>query len=216
MERYGDDLCSEYNYSYTGEHGWDFGDNNKHPNLKTMVAAAYPNEANINRWGKITGYYGCVDSDSTIGKGYFYTEYVFLAEDDVCNVKNCMEGINGMQVFFDNNVMIHTMYSPDQLTASKYDKDAHYIWETKGLETGLEIYPTSRIPVYDSNDPESNPNSVYYDPNYQPVATIDESAFQTRTYGTDKTKDIPSGYWYTTIIHFADGTVVMTDIKQKQ
>ena len=35
------------------------------------------------------------------------------------------------------------------------------------------------------------------------------------TYGKDKYKEIPAGCYYTTIIHFADGTTIMTDVKQK-
>lgn len=35
------------------------------------------------------------------------------------------------------------------------------------------------------------------------------------TYGNDKYDTIPSGYYYTTIVHFADGTTLMTEVKQK-
>ena len=35
------------------------------------------------------------------------------------------------------------------------------------------------------------------------------------TYGTENYDKIPSGYYYTTIVHFADGTVLMSDVKQK-
>lgn len=35
------------------------------------------------------------------------------------------------------------------------------------------------------------------------------------TYGNDKYDTIPSGYYYTTIVHFADGTTLMTDVKRK-
>ena len=35
------------------------------------------------------------------------------------------------------------------------------------------------------------------------------------TYGSENYKDIPSGYYYTTVVHFADGTTVMSDVKQK-
>ena len=35
------------------------------------------------------------------------------------------------------------------------------------------------------------------------------------TYGSENYKDIPSGYYYTTIVHFIDGTTVMTEVKQK-
>lgn len=35
------------------------------------------------------------------------------------------------------------------------------------------------------------------------------------TYGNDNYDAIPSGYYYTTIVHFADGTTLMTEVKQK-
>lgn len=35
------------------------------------------------------------------------------------------------------------------------------------------------------------------------------------TYGNDNYDAIPSGYYYTTIVHFADGTTLMTDVKRK-
>lgn len=35
------------------------------------------------------------------------------------------------------------------------------------------------------------------------------------TYGNDNYSNIPSGYYYTTIVHFADGTTLMTEVKQK-
>lgn len=35
------------------------------------------------------------------------------------------------------------------------------------------------------------------------------------TYFYDNTNGVPSGYYYTTVVHFADGTVLMTDVKQK-
>ena len=213
-EANGDDLCYDYEWTFT-ESGYSILSNDQIATFTTRVAPSYEYQDLVNRWARVTGYYGFVDSDSAIGKGYFYTDYVFMGRDDVCNVKNCMEGMNGIQVFFDNNVLVHTMYSEEKLTNSKYDKDAYLIWETKGLETGLDIYPSSRIPTINYNDPMCNPSSPNYIPGYQPEPTINESAFKTRTYGLDNYSDIPDGYWYTTIFHFADGTIVMTDIKQK-
>ena len=35
------------------------------------------------------------------------------------------------------------------------------------------------------------------------------------TYTDDNYHDIPSGKYYTTIVHFADGTMTMTEVKQK-
>ena len=38
----------------------------------------------------------------------------------------------------------------------------------------------------------------------------------TFSYTDDNLDDVPSGYYYTTICHFADGTVVMSEVKQKE
>ena len=35
------------------------------------------------------------------------------------------------------------------------------------------------------------------------------------TYTDDNLKKIPDGYYYTTIIHFVDGTVLMSGVMQK-
>ena len=35
------------------------------------------------------------------------------------------------------------------------------------------------------------------------------------TYSDDNLSEIPSGTYYTTIVHFADGTVLMSEVKQK-
>ena len=35
------------------------------------------------------------------------------------------------------------------------------------------------------------------------------------TYANSKAAGVPQGNYYTTVVHFADGTVLMTDVKQK-
>ena len=145
-----------------------------------------------NPWRKLKAYYGFADSDSALGKGFYNTEYFFIGADSHCNMKNCMDGLNGVQIFSDNTVLVHTLYSPAKLTETRYQEDAATIWETKGAETGLIIYPSII-------DPDN------YDPN----------DYYTKNYDLTKLNEIPVGNWYTTIVHFADGTVAMTDIKQK-
>lgn len=152
----------------------------------------YPNEYQqyTNPWRKLTAYTGfSEDNTSAVGTGYFNTEYLFLGSWRTCNIKNCMEGLNGIQIFGDNDIFVHTMFSPDKLTDSKYTKDALSIWETKGAETGVEFYHTES-----SGGVTTNIN---------------------KSYDLSKLDGVPIGCWYTTIIRFADGTVVMTDIKQK-
>ena len=36
------------------------------------------------------------------------------------------------------------------------------------------------------------------------------------TYSFENTKDVPAGYYYTTIVHFADGTTLMTPVQLKK
>ena len=35
------------------------------------------------------------------------------------------------------------------------------------------------------------------------------------TYTSDNYNDIPKDAWYTTVFHFVDGTVLMTEVRQK-
>ena len=41
---------------------------------------------------------------------------------------------------------------------------------------------------------------------------MEDSSF---TYSYDNTSGVPAGYYYTTVVHFADGTTLMTPVKQK-
>ena len=45
------------------------------------------------------------------------------------------------------------------------------------------------------------------------VVSADGKGF---TYRDSNLKDIPAGFWYTTICHFADGTVLMSGVQQKK
>ena len=67
-----------------------------------------------------------------------------------------------------------------------------------GAETGLTV--VNHYVIESNNEPYIIPNTETLIGNY----------------GLDKLKYVPEGAYYTTIFHFADGTVVMTDIKQKQ
>lgn len=141
-------------------------------------------------WRKVLAHTGFGEgNNSASGKAYFNSDYIFVGQNNYCQIKNCMEGLNGIQIFSDNSVLVHTMFSPDKLTDSKYSRNALSIWETKGAETGIMIYNTTEV------------NGVQQDIN--------------KTYDLSKLDGIPVGCWYTTIIRFADGTTVMTDIKQK-
>lgn len=162
-----------------------FGTADKPPFIDLM-------DPNAGRWYRIRAIYGFNDSDSTSGKGFYDYEYVFLGNPD-CAMTNCVEGINGIQVYCDNKVLAHTLYSKTKLTNSKYEKNAASIWENKGAEIGLRII---------NNDPV---NTSTYE---KPVKMF--------TYSASNYDFVPTGYYYTTIFHFANGSVAMTDIKQKE
>ena len=149
-------------------------------------------------WRRLRAYQGYgIDDNNIDGKGSYYYDYVFLGKDPNCLIKNCIDGLNGMQIWTDNSFFVHTMYSTEKLTNSTKTKDACAIWETKGVETGLEAYDY----VIDFNDIA---NSEHW-----------HDVILNKTYKWKNLDEIPIGCYYTTIVHFADGTVVMTDIKQK-
>ena len=123
-----------------------------------------------------------------------------------CSSKAVIPGLGGAyQVYYDAPCFAHTMAFPtdrlDDLDAKLIEAksiaqknnqtidEAAYIkaiWETKGREYGLQIL--------NSNWLESAATKSY-------VAPVNE---------------IPSGYSYVTIFHFADGTTAMSEVKQKQ
>ncbi len=157
-------------------------------------------------WVRLKSHYGFNDGEnqSPVGKGFYYTEYLYIgANDTTCFSKNCIEGLNGLQVMSDRPVFAHTMYCPEKLTETTKVSDAARIWETKGVETGIAVMNRS------INEPATN----YF--SWEAPDPSDNHAVGSETYGEDYLKMIPSGSWYTTIFHFADGTVVMTDIKQR-
>ena len=189
---------------------------------------------NGGQWVKLNAYYGFDNSDSLIGKGFYDTEYFFLTYDlsstygsnhfggldyswFKCELKNCFDGLNGVQIFADNSVLVHTMYSSEKLTETRLDKDAAAIWEKRGLETGLKVYYTEQ-PVLQANteelpNPDDPESLIEIITGYSIEASKDKINVN---YDLSNLDAIPSGYWYTTIVRFVDGTVLMTDIKQKQ
>ena len=156
-----------------------------------------PNEG---KWFRIKAFYGFNDSDSTSGKGFYDMEYIFIG-NPACEVKNCIEGLNGIVVYCDNTVLAHTLYSKTKLTRSKYEKDAASIWENKGAETGVWLLKT--VPWRQKTRPDDGQPDGWE----QPVKMI--------TYNASNYDFVPTGYYFVTVFHFADGTVTMTDIKQK-
>ena len=118
-----------------------------------------------------------------------------------CNSKSAIPGLGGAyQVYYDAPCFAHTMAVKTELLGNLDVKlaeakaldptidDETYIkaiWETKGREYGLKVI-----------------NSAWL------------TSASTATY-TAPVNEIPSGYSYVTIFHFADGTTAMSEVKQK-
>ena len=118
-----------------------------------------------------------------------------------CKNKAVIPGLGGAyQVYYDAPCFAHTMAFPTdmlgdldaKLTEAKsidpsVDDETYIkaIWETKGREYGLKLI-----------------NSQWL------------TSASTATY-TAPVSEIPSGYSYVTVFHFADGTSVMSDVRQK-
>ena len=179
----------------------------------------FTNSDEFDTWGRIYASILPAQNDpSVIGKGYFYSQYVYTGRDGPdCSVKNCIEGLNGYVVYSDRPVLAHTMFSMEKLTDSKNDKDAALIWENEGAETGLTVINHYEIGSNNGTDPNNIPDPNN-DPNQnnEPDFIIPNTETLIGNYGLDKLKYVPEGAYYTTIFHFADGTVIMSDIKQKQ
>ncbi len=119
-----------------------------------------------------------------------YLRYKGTPDEIVCNNKNWIEGANGYQIFTDNPMFVHTMYCSRNLS------------EVLKVE---KTNPTTEqfIREWESRAQEGG------------MVTYNDTKLTSFTYGMDNIRDIPSGYYYTTIVHFADGTTLMSDVKQK-
>ena len=121
-----------------------------------------------------------------------------------CRSKSVIPGLGGtFQVFYDAPCFAHTMAFPtNKLTdlntkaqnALEKDNTLAYetaytaVWETKGREYGLKL-------LYGGE--------------------ADNSWLQGNTTYIAPVNEIPAGFSYVTVFHFADGTTVMSDVKQK-
>ena len=119
-----------------------------------------------------------------------------------CNSKFVITGLsNAYMVYYDAPCFVHTMAVKTELLGNLDVKlaeakaldptidDETYIkaiWETKGREYGLKLLNSEWL--------QSSSSSTY----------------------TAPASEIPSGYSYVTIFHFADGTSIMSEVKQKE
>lgn len=122
-------------------------------------------------------------------------------KDQLCKSKSVIPGLGAAyQVYYDAPCFAHTMAFPTDMQGdldaklaeaksidSTVDDETYIkaIWETKGREYGLKLI-----------------NSAWLD------------SASTATY-TAPVSEIPAGYSYVSIFHFADGTSVMSEVKQK-
>ena len=85
------------------------------------------------------------------------------------------------------------------------DKTNYRDWERRGAETGVFTAKPSTQKIYQFD------NSGFY------LGCSEGTVPSSATYSfKENCKDIPSGCYYTTIIHFADGDVIMNDIQYKE
>ncbi len=124
-----------------------------------------------------------------------------------CRSKSVIPGLGGaFQVFYDAPCFAHTMAFPTSMLSAlesktqaaldndnndntvDYEKAYTAVWETRGREYGLKL-------LYGGEE--------------------DNNWAQGNTTYTAPVSEIPAGFSYVTIFHFADGTTVMSDVKQK-
>ena len=176
--------------------GWD--ENGQTQNSQNSQGAPL-----TDAWLKICGY---KKTDSAFEMGFYNTKYYYLTDIAwiTCNSKNAITGLNGIQIFFDNPILAHTMFFKDYIP-DDIDKNNYNDWERRGAETGV-LFAKPSTQVINQFDSSGN----YCGSTEQTVPT-------TATYSFDENyAGVPSGCYYTTIIHFADGDVIMSDIKYKE
>ncbi len=211
-----DDYVKVYQSGLYGNNDWQqLWDSNQYNETSSVYKAWNPYEqgsqgsqgpqgaAVINQWLKICGY---KKTDSTFEMGFYNTRYYYLTDTQYvnCNSKNALTGLNGIQIFFDNPILVHTMFFKDYIP-DDIDKTDYRDWERRGAETGVLTAKPATQTVYQL---DSSGSIIGY---------TQQTVQSTATYSfKDNYKGVPSGCYYRTIIHFADGDVIMSDIKYKE
>ena len=133
---------------------------------------------------------------------YFYGDYyqkIIDGENPVCNNKAVIPAYgNSYQVFFDAPCFAHTMAFPTSML------------DEIEAKTNLALY-------YDSTREYDDVLAAMWETKGREIdieVLCDDWTSDNKTYTVPMNK-IPDDCSYVTVFHFADGTVVMTDVKQK-
>ena len=139
-----------------------------------------------NKWFKLYG----ARNDGTTSSGFYDIYYAYGGVDQSCSSKNFSEGVMGMQIYCDNSTFVHTIVSAKKITDSPTSRNQMKTnalkWEARGCEMSPRVFDVT------------GSSSVTYD------------------YDPNDDESVPVGAYYTTIVHFADGTVAMGEVKQKK
>lgn len=119
-----------------------------------------------------------------------YWRYKGTEDEIVCKNKNWMEGANGYQIFTDNPMFVHTLHC------------------SRNLNDVLKLEKPKAKTEDFINEWESRAQETG-------IVSYSGNTATSFTYGSDCYKEIPEGNYYVTIAYFADGTILMGDVKQK-
>ena len=151
------------------------------------------------RMGEISSTTGYQESTPYL---YFHGDYYLKKinhENPVCNQKGVVSAYgNAYQVFFDAPCFAHTMAFP----TSMLDEIEAKTQQALQLDS-TRNYDDVLVAMWETKGREFGLELLN-----------DTWASDTKTYYVP-VQQIPDDYSYVTIFHFADGTVVMTDVKQK-
>lgn len=141
-------------------------------------------------------------------------ELEFTAEEKASFIRLMMREMKGSKMF--ENIATKPLY----YCPAYYDSTSNITCNLKGAyETnmGLAILSDAGSPVlahtyYCSTDLGTDPEEWLYF-GMETGVRSEKGGF---TYTSDNFKHVPNGMYYTTVIHYADGTICMTDVKKMQ
>ncbi len=119
-----------------------------------------------------------------------YSRYKGTENEIICKNKNWVEGSNGYQIFTDNPMFVHTLHC------------------SRNLNDVLKLEKPNATKQEKINEWESRAQETG-------IVSYSGNTATSFTYGSDCYKEIPEGNYYVTIAYFADGTILMGDVKQK-
>ncbi len=175
-----------------------------------------------NKWKSITSVENDYGSIQLSAESYDSTLHIYSSEIDLTDDEKesfirvipkypYYNSSYGLITYTDSVIYYYPAYEIAKNTSSPIECDLKDFYLGNSGINILADQPCFAHTLYFVYD-LGNTSQVWIDNGFETGLVMKKKSF---TYSYENTSSVPSGYYYTTIVHFADGTMLMTPVQQK-